>query len=261
MSSQTNTRPRPVSNGMRIGLLGHGNMGTEIERLVRAAGVHDVSVIGLTEPAGEIDAAGLKNADVVIDFTSPEIVLNDIKTVAKAGKNMVVGTTGWQAHVPEVEKIVRESGIGLIYGQNFSIGANVFFRAVAHATKLFSEFKEYDVSGLEIHHAGKKDSPSGTALRTAEEILKNSTVKTTLQTAKLDRKIRPEELHFASVRGGVNPGFHEVIFDSPADAVIISHSAHNRQGFAQGAILAAEFINGKKGLYTFDDVMKSHDVV
>ena len=245
---------------MHIGLLGHGNMGTEIERLVRVAGVHDVSVIGLTEPAGGIDTAGLENADVIIDFTSPEIVLNDIRTVAKAGKNLVVGTTGWQEHLPEVEKVVRESGIGLIYGQNFSIGANIFFRAVAHATKLFSAFKEYDVSGHEIHHAGKKDSPSGTALRTAEEILQNSKVKTTLQTAKLDRKILPEELHFSSVRGGVNPGFHEVIFDSPADAVTISHAAHNRQGFAQGAILAAEFINGKKGLYTFDDVMKAHGI-
>ncbi|MDO8522630.1 MAG: 4-hydroxy-tetrahydrodipicolinate reductase [bacterium] len=245
---------------MRIALLGHGNMGSEVERLIRAAGTHAVSIIGLTEPDGVMDTVGLNNADVVIDFTSPEIVLNDITTVAKAGKNMVVGTTGWQEHLTDVEKIVRESGIGLIYGQNFSIGANIFFRAIAHATKLFSAFKEYDVAGLEIHHAGKKDSPSGTALRTAQEILQNSTVKKTLQTGRLDRKIRPDELHFASVRGGVNPGFHEVIFDSNADAVSISHAAHNREGFARGAILAAEFIKGKKGLYTFDDVMKARGI-
>src|SRR3989338_3596581 len=246
---------------MHIGLLGHGKMGNEIERLVRAGGTYTVSVIGLKEPTGKIDGASLKKADVVIDFTSPEIVLNNIKTVASAGKNMVVGTTGWYEHLDEVAKIVKKRGTGLIYGQNFSIGANVFFRAVAHATKLFSEFKEYDVSGLEIHHAGKKDSPSGTALRTAEEILQNSKVKSVLQTGKLDRKIRPEELHFASVRGGINPGFHEVIFDSSADAVTISHAAHNRQGFAQGAILAAEFIRDKKGLFIFDDVLKSHGIV
>lgn len=245
---------------MNIALLGHGNMGTEIERLVRAQGAHTVSVIAIAEASGTIDTAGLQGADVVIDFTSPEIVLNNIKVVAQAGKNMVIGTTGWQEHVSEVEKIVRESGIGLIHGQNFSIGANIFFRAVAHATKLFSAFKEYDVYGMEIHHAGKKDSPSGTALRTAQEILQNSTVKKTLQTGRLDRQVRPEELHFASVRGGVNPGFHEVTFDSSADAVTISHSAHNRQGFAQGAILAAEFINGKKGLYTFDDVMNTRGI-
>jgi len=235
-------------------------MGTEIERLVRADGTHNISIIGLKEPEDTIDVAGFETADVVIDFTSPEIVMNDIRTIAKAGKNMVVGTTGWQEHLPEVEKIVRDSGIGLIYGQNFSIGANIFFRAVANATKLFSAFKEYDVSGFEIHHAGKKDSPSGTALRTAQEILQNSKIKTTLQTARLDRKIRPEELHFASVRGGVNPGFHKVIFDSSADEVSISHSAHNRQGFARGAILAAEFIHGKKGLFTFDDVLKAHGI-
>jgi 4-hydroxy-tetrahydrodipicolinate reductase len=171
---------------MQIGLLGHGKMGTEIERLIRANGNNIVSIIGLKESGGEIDVASLKGADVVIDFTSPEIVLNNIKTVAGAGKNIVVGTTGWHEHLPEVEKIVRESGIGLVYGQNFSIGANIFFRAVAHATKLFSSFKEYDVAGLEIHHAGKKDSPSGTALRTAQEILQNSSVKKTLQTGRLD---------------------------------------------------------------------------
>ncbi|MEK7106990.1 MAG: 4-hydroxy-tetrahydrodipicolinate reductase, partial [Patescibacteria group bacterium] len=199
--------------------------------------------------------------DVVIDFTSPEIVLNNIKTVAYAGKNLVVGTTGWQEHLPEVKKIVLESDIGLIYGQNFSVGANIFFRVIAHATKLFSAFTAYDVCGFEIHHAGKKDSPSGTALRTAQEILQNSNVKKTLQTELLDRQIRPDELHFASVRSGINPGFHQVIFDSTADAVTISHSAHNRQGFAQGAILAAEFIRGKKGLYTFDDVMKARGIV
>ena len=242
---------------MNIALLGHGNMGKEIERIARKNGVHAVTVVGLKEPGGEIDAAGLSDADVVIDFTSPEIVLSNIRAVARTRKNMVVGTTGWQEHLPEVEKLIRESGVGLVYGPNFSIGVNIFFRAVAHASKLFSEFKEYDVSGFEIHHSGKKDSPSGTALRTADEILRNSATKKTLVTERLTRQIRPDELHFASVRGGVNPGYHEVIFDSPADSVTIAHAAHNRSGFAQGALLAAEFIAGKKGLYTFDDVLKS----
>jgi 4-hydroxy-tetrahydrodipicolinate reductase len=246
--------------GMNIALLGHGNMGKEIERLIGLAGVHDATVIAIDESNGAIDNSKLKTADVVIDFTSPEIVMNDILEVAKAGKNLVVGTTGWQEHLPEVEQIVRDSGIGLIYGQNFSVGANIFFRAVAHATKLFSAFNEYDVAGLEIHHTGKKDSPSGTAMRAAEEILKNSAVKKTLQTGRLDRRIRPDELHFASVRAGVNPGFHEVVFDSTADAVTISHAAHNREGFAKGAILAAEFIQGKKGLFTFDDVLKARGI-
>ena len=241
---------------MNIALLGHGNMGQEIERLARAKGIHAVS-IALQNAGEKIDMGLVKSADVVVDFTSPEIVLENIRAILSAGKNMVVGTTGWYDRLNEAEKLVKESDTGLIYGQNFSIGANIFFQAVANATKLTSAFGNYDVYGLEIHHAGKKDSPSGTALRTAKEILDNSTTKKVLQTGRLDRQINPEELHFASVRGGKNPGFHEVVFDSNADAITISHSAHNREGFAEGAILAAEFINGKKGVYTFDDVMNA----
>ena len=198
---------------------------------------------------------------MVIDFTSPEIILENIKKVAAAGKNMVVGTTGWYEHLDDVAKVIKKSCTGLIYGQNFSVGANIFFQVVAHAAKLASAFGDYDVYGFEIHHAGKKDSPSGTALRTAQEILKNSSTKKILQTGKLDRQRNPDELHFASVRGGRNPGFHEVVFDSAADSITLSHSAHNRTGFAEGAILATEFIRGKKGLYTFDDVMKIGNTV
>ena len=247
---------RQTSNGMNITLLGYGNMGKEIERIARAKGTHTVS-IALQNAGEKIDMDLVNGADVVIDFTSPEIVLQNIRTVVSAGKNMVVGTTGWDEHLGEGEKLVKEKGVGLIYAQNFSIGANIFFQAVANATKLTSVFGNYDVYGLEIHHAGKKDSPSGTALRTAKEILENSKTKKTLVTERLDRQINPEELHFASVRGGKNPGFHEVVFDSNADAITISHSAHNREGFAEGALLAAEFINGKKGVYTFDDVVRA----
>ncbi len=241
---------------MQITLLGHGNMGKEIERLARAKGIYSVS-IALQNAGEKIDMELVGAADVVIDFTSPEIVLQNIRTVLSAGKNMVVGTTGWYEHLGEVRKLVEKSGAGLIYAQNFSIGANIFFQVVANATKLTSAFGNYDVYGLEIHHAGKKDSPSGTALQTAKEILDNSATKKILQTEKLDRQIRPDELHFASVRGGNNPGFHEVVFDSAADAITISHAAHGREGFAEGAFLAAEFIKGKKGLFTFDDVMRA----
>lgn len=250
---------RQTSNGMNITLLGYGNMGQEIERLLRASGRHSAS-IALQNAEEKIDMELVKSADVVIDFTSPEAVMQNIKAVTGAGKNMVVGTTGWYEHLNEVESLVKKSGTGLIYAQNFSIGANIFFQAVAHATRLTSAFGNYDVCGLEIHHAGKKDSPSGTALRTAKEILENSATKKVLQTGKLDREIKPEELHFASVRGGKNPGFHEVIFDSEADAITISHAAHSRAGFAEGALLAAEFINGKKGVYTFDDMVRAKKI-
>ena len=121
--------------GMKISILGHGNMGSEIERLIRAGGAHEVS-IALENASPKIDMGLIKEADVVIDFTSPEIVLQNIRTIVSAGKNMVVGTTGWYEQLGEVEKLVQKNGTGLIYAQNFSIGANIFFRLVAHATKI-----------------------------------------------------------------------------------------------------------------------------
>lgn len=245
---------------MKIALLGFGNMGKEIDRLISQSSAHQVVSKSLQQINGEWDEQGIKQSDVVIDFTSAEVVLLNIRRIALLGKNMVVGTTGWYKHFKEVEKIVEKSGIGLIYAQNFSIGANIFFQMVAHAARLMSKFGNYDVYGFEIHHTGKKDSPSGTALRVAKEILGNFPTKRTIQTERLVRQRNPEELHFASIRGGRNPGFHQVVFDSSADAITLSHAAHNRQGFAEGAILAAEFILGKKGLFTFDEIFKSQEV-
>ncbi|HEY4514317.1 MAG TPA: 4-hydroxy-tetrahydrodipicolinate reductase [Candidatus Paceibacterota bacterium] len=242
---------------MNISLLGHGNMGQEVEALLQASGRHTTSVVKLSEPGGEFDLQEIASADVVVDFTSPEIVLKNIEKVTGAGKNMVVGTSGWYDKLPQVNDLAKKNNVGLIYGQNFSIGANIFFALIREASRLTYATGAYDVFGYEIHHSGKKDSPSGTALRTAKEILENFKSKTTLVTDKLDRKINPEELHLASVRGGINPGHHEVTFDGPADAIKISHSAHSRRGFAEGAIFAAEFITGKKGIYTFDDAIKT----
>ncbi len=240
---------------MKILLLGYGNMGREIEELLIAGGTHTYD-IALKKVGSALIPAQVQGADVVIDFTSPDAVLRNIKTVLSLGKRMVVGTTGWYEHLPKVAALVKKHKTGLLYGANFSIGANIFFRLVAEATRLTSRVGAYDAFGFEIHHAGKKDSPSGTALRTAHEILKHSKTKKALQTQRLDRAIKPQELHFASVRGGHNRGFHQVVFDSAADAITVSHAAHSRRGFAEGAILAAEFIHRKKGLYTFDDVIE-----
>lgn len=241
---------------MRIALLGYGNMGKEIERLVNEEKKHEIVSVSFGSGASDkIDGKVILNADVVIDFTSAKSVLDNIEKVSSLGRNMVVGTTGWYENLEKVKKIVKEKGIGFIYSPNFSIGANIYLRLVAQAARLLSQFKNYDVYGFEIHHSGKKDSPSGTALKIAQEILKNFPNKKVIQTEKLARKINPDELHFASVRGGRNPGHHQIVFDSNADEITISHSAHNREGFARGAILAAEFIKDKKGFYTFDEVL------
>lgn len=242
---------------MKIALIGFGKMGKEIDSLTQSLGTHMVVSKSFETMGGEWDENGIKESDVVIDFSSPEIVMENIKKVSAMGKNMVVGTTGWYNKLGEVEEIVKSSGIGLIYAQNFSLGANIFFKIVEYASSLFAKFGDYDVYGYEVHHKGKKDSPSGTALKIASSIIDNFPAKKKIQTDKLDRQIEPDELHFTSVRGGRNPGFHQVVFDSMADSITLSHCAHNRSGFAQGAILAAEFIQGKKGLYNFDEVFKN----
>lgn len=234
---------------MKIALFGYGNMGQEIERLINQSDKHQIISTDMSDE-------GVKEADVIIDFTSPEIVVENIRKVANLGKNMVVGTTGWYDQMDHIKEIVKKEGIGLIYAQNFSIGANIFFQIVAQASRLFSKFDSYDVYGFEVHHSRKKDSPSGTALRVAKEIMDNFPSKKRIQTEKFDRQAESEELHFASIRAGRNPGFHQVVFDSQADSITLSHGAHNRSGFAQGAILAAEFIEGKKGFHNFDEVFK-----
>lgn len=237
---------------MKLALIGYGNMGREIEQVVKSAGVHNI--VSISSKSKGWDLAGLKKADVVIDFSSPEAALENIKKVLKLGKNMVVGTSGWYDNLKEVAPWVKEAKTGLIYGQNYAIGTNILFQLVALASKLTAKFGNYDVYGLEVHHKGKKDSPSGTAFKIAETILKNFPAKKKIMTDKLDRKIAEDELHFASIRGGRNPGMHEVVFDSEADSIIISNQNHSRRGYAEGAIKAAEFIKGKKGIYNFDSL-------
>lgn len=240
---------------MKIALVGYGNMGQEIARIVKESGVHEISSISF-EDGKTFDEKGIKNADVVIDFTSPEIVLENVNKTAELGKNMVIGTTGWYDNLEEVASLAKTHQVGIIYGQNFSVGANIYFKIIEFASRLFNKFGGYDVYGLEVHHTGKKDSPSGTARKISQIIMANFKSKKVLQADKLDRQIKKDELHFASIRGGRNNGFHEVVFDSPADEVKLTHQAHNRSGFAQGAILAAEFIVGKKGIYSFDEMFK-----
>ncbi|MFA6353988.1 MAG: 4-hydroxy-tetrahydrodipicolinate reductase [Candidatus Paceibacterota bacterium] len=240
---------------IKIALIGFGKMGQEINTLCCESEIFEVVSISFKNINDKLDIEGIKKADIAIDFTSKDIVLKNIEQVAKLGKNLVVGTTGWASDLEKVKKIVKKYKIGLIYGANFSVGANIFFKMVVSASKLFAKFPEYDVYGFEIHHGGKLDSPSGTALKIAGKILENFPAKKSIQTEKLNRQINPTELHLASIRGGRNPGFHEVIFDSNADGITLSHQAYNRVGFAKGALLAAEFIKSKKGIYSFEEII------
>jgi len=219
---------------IKIALIGFGKMGKEIDALCRESENFEVVSISFKNKNEKLDLEGIKKADIAIDFTSKDIVLKNIEQVAKLGKNLVVGTTGWSPDIEKVKKIVKKYKIGLIYGANFSVGANIFLKMIDFTAKLFSKFPDYDVYGLEIHHKAKLDSPSGTALKISSLV---------------------KGLSFTSIRAGRNPGFHEVVFDSKADGIALSHQAYSRVGFAKGALVATQFIKNKKGIYSFEDII------
>src|SRR3989339_766617 len=244
---------------MRISLIGFGKMGQEIYKIAEREKIIVSSIIDphhQKATCSGITHQSLKNTDVAIDFTHPDTILENIEKAAKEKVNLVIGTTGWLDILPKVEKIVKKNHIGLIYGSNFSIGVHLFWQILEEASKKFNLFPQYDIFGHEFHHNKKADSPSGTAQKSAQIILKNIKRKKTLQTNILNRPPKPNELHFTSTRGGYIPGTHSIYFDSEADTLEITHQARSRAGFALGAIQCAKWIKGKTGLYTIEDYIK-----
>jgi len=244
---------------MNIALIGYGKMGKEIERLApeRKTTIkhiftdeNNISGIGLT-------AQALKDVDVCIDFSTSTAVVDNIEAVAACGKNIVVGTTGWYDKLDEIKKLVKEQKIGLLYSPNFSLGMNIFYQMLSSAAHLFDKFDMYDVAVHETHHKGKADSPSGTALNLGQIIIQHLRRKKEIFHEAAHKQIKPEQLHVTSTRIGHVVGIHEVIFDSEADYIQLVHTAKNRQGFALGALIAAEWLKGKKGVYTMKDVLAS----
>ena len=241
---------------MKIAILGYGKMGHEIERVAKLKGIEVKSTIDLQNPEAmhkEINKESLAGVDVVIDFTAPSAVVENVRRVSKLGKNMVVATTGWYEYIDEVKKIVNESKIGFVYSSNFSIGVSAYLKIIEAAARIFNKITDYDAYGFELHHNQKVDSPSGTAKSIAEVLIKNIDRKKKLAFDRMERRITPDELHFASLRAGSIPGTHIVGFDSEADTIEIKHTARSRAGFTFGALMAAEWISGKKGFHTMDD--------
>lgn len=245
---------------MNILLVGYGSMGREVEKVLIQRN-HTVSARVDTMP-GCGDAAALtpdllSACDGVIEFSLPAAVAGNIRAYAEAKKPAVIGTTGWDAERESLKGLVLAKGGTLLWGYNFSVGAHIFLALVRQAARIIDGIPDYDIFGYEIHHNRKKDSPSGTALTMAKEILAGTQRKTVLATDRLDRQIKPEELHIASLRGGSVPGIHTVMLDSAADTVEITHSARNRSGLALGAVMAAEWLTGKTGFYHVDDFIQS----
>lgn len=204
----------------------------------------------------ELTPEVLEKADGVVEFALSKGFEENCRLYAESGVPAVVGTTGWYDKKDEIEALFKEKNGSFLYGSNFSIGAHIFFTLTERAAELIADIPDYDIMVTEYHHKMKQDSPSGTAITTGERILKGCPRKTKMQFEKLDRRIEDEELHIASVRGGHIPGIHRVYMDSPADTIEVSHSARSRDGFALGAVMAVEWLHGKKGFFTVDDFIK-----
>lgn len=244
---------------MKIAIIGYGKMGHAIAEAARLQGIGISSIIDpMSEGATHksLSEESLSGADVAVDFSTPASAPGNIELASSAGKSMVVGTTGWYEHIEDARKAVQEHGTGLVYSPNFSIGVNLFFRIVKDASALIDKFPNYDPFVYEMHHRQKTDAPGGTAKMLADIVVKNVSRKKRLAFDRIDgRKIDPEELHVASIRAGYLPGTHVVGFDGEADTIELRHTARSRSGFAEGALTAAKWINGRKGFYTLEDVI------
>lgn len=266
---------------MRIALIGFGAMGKVVGWISNERGHEVVSIVDPGVEAKEspglkvyskISAEALSGVDVAIDFSSASALMENLATCKKAGVNLVVGSTGWYERMEEVKEIVldgsnsdlhekreqreNQTPFGFLWSSNFSIGVNLYFRMVEAAAKMMDKFDEYDIWGHEIHHYNKADSPSGTAKTLEKILLENIARKDSVVEEKLDRRREMNEIHFSSVRGGpVNFG-HTIGFDSAADRILISHEARCRDGYALGAVKAAEWLVGKKGFFGMEDFLE-----
>lgn len=226
---------------MKLALIGYGAMGQLVAQLAKAAGAE----IGLTvaSPKGQESVAELAQAlrghDAAIDFSVSSAVLRNIEACALARVPLAEGTTGWQDQEADARRIIQQHDGALVYGANFSVGVNVFYRIVSQAARLMGGLDQYDAFIVEEHHSRKRDAPSGTAIKLKRLLAEH----------------RKAEIPVASVRAGHIPGTHLVGFDSAADQITLTHLARSREGFAQGALLAAGWIVGRRGVFEFSEVI------
>ena len=199
---------------------------------------------------------GLSNADVAIDFSIPAVAVSNISSCFHENVPVISGTTGWLEHYDEMVSLCKEKNGAFISSSNFSLGVNLFFELNEYLAKMMSKFDTYKVQMEEIHHTQKLDAPSGTAISLAKGVIENSSYTNwTLEEPKTN------EIHIEAKRIGTVPGTHTVTYNSPIDAIEIKHTAHNREGFALGAVIAAEWIVGKKGIFTMKDVLNFNTLV
>jgi 4-hydroxy-tetrahydrodipicolinate reductase len=243
---------------MNIALIGYGKMGKAIHEIAQeknnqlSENKYNINLIVDIDNRNTTTIEQLQQCDVAIEFTSPHTAVENIKWCFEAGVPVVVGSTGWLQHIDEIKKIVETENKSLLYAPNFSIGVNIFFEMNRILARIMNQHQEYDVMMEEIHHTEKKDAPSGTALYAAEDILKINNTKAIWANEATNQK---NVLDIISLREENVPGTHTVFYQSSIDTIELKHTAHNRKGFAGGALTAAVWLIGKKGIYTMDDVL------
>lgn len=240
-----------LSKALNIALIGYGKMGKAIEAIALAKG-HTIGLKISSENLHELSKEYLEKCDVAIEFTGPHSAVQNIKTCIDAGIPVVCGSTGWLDQLNEIKKEAYRVSGSFLYASNFSVGVNIFFEVNKKLAALMNAQPQYSVEVEEIHHTAKKDAPSGTAISIAEQIIENLDSKTGwINNAEAQKTALP----IISKRIDPAPGTHHVRYRSAIDDIEIIHTAHNRDGFASGAVLAAEFIVGKKGIFTMQDVL------
>jgi len=254
---------------MRLALIGYGKMGKVIEALATARGHEIVAIVDptirhkgpgstgiLPVISRRLTAKAVEDADVCLEFTHPTAATGNLLRLCQLGKRAVVGTTGWYQHLDEVAAAVKRHKGAVLYGANFSIGVNLFYRLVDRAAELFGPLEDRDIFIAETHHRAKADAPSGTARRLAEIVLSRSRTKKRLAPGALDGAIAPDQLQIVSTRTGWVTGIHRVGIEGPHDSILLEHQARSREGFADGALRAAQWLlNAPSGLYRFEDVL------
>lgn len=237
---------------MKIALIGYGKMGKTIERIARERGHEIVSIIDV-DNQDDFSSGAFKSADVAIEFTVPSVALQNYSRAFEAGVAVVSGTTGWNEKLPEVKEMIEKNGYTLFWTSNFSLGVNIFMTVNKYLAKIMNQFPDYNVEMTEIHHTQKLDAPSGTAITLAEGIIENINRKDTWVK---ENQNNNNEMAIKSVREGLVPGIHTIKYESNVDIIEITHELKNRESLALGAVLAAEFTNGKIGFLGMEDLLK-----
>ncbi|MCQ2360861.1 MAG: 4-hydroxy-tetrahydrodipicolinate reductase [Paludibacteraceae bacterium] len=237
---------------MKIALIGYGKMGHIIERIALSRGHQVVARIDIDNQE-DFHSDAFRSADVAIEFTAPSVAVENYKKAFAEGVSVVSGTTGWTKRMPEVKALCEEKGLAFFWTSNFSLGVNIFFALNNYLAKIMNGFENYNVDMTETHHIHKLDAPSGTAVTLAEGLLENIDRK---QSWVLGREQDASQIGIEAIREGEVAGIHTIHYDSPVDEITITHSAKSREGFALGAVLAAEFTYGKKGILGMSDMLK-----